>query len=230
MIFDVLLPPSFHAPLVGIFQYDGTCTELWQKPGLNGDAYFNRNQYYGLNIQIGCTASNLRIIDYSVGHTGSAHDSLAFKSTGAYMHPELLFKDNEFAWADSAYTASSRIIPIHKAPYNRNPQVRSFDRAVSHLRVRVEHCMGSLKTRFQSLRGLQININRRRDHVRAMNWVSACLILHNICVEVGEEEWDIDEDLEVQIVAGPAMDDLDEAEGGVQRATLVEAYHRFRTG
>ncbi|KDN33174.1 hypothetical protein RSAG8_13737, partial [Rhizoctonia solani AG-8 WAC10335] len=214
----------------GIYHYDGTCSELWQKPGLNGDAYFNRGMYYGLNIQIGCVGSNLRIIDYCVGHTGAAHDSLAFRSTGAYLHPDTIFEGDEFAWADSAYTASYRIIPIHKAPANLDPDVRAFDRAASRLRVSVENCIGQVKCRFQSLRGLRININRRRDHIRAMHWVSACLILHNICVELGGDGWELDEEVGGLHNARPVVADDDQVEGGARRQELVNAYHRYRHG
>ncbi|KAG9078619.1 hypothetical protein FS749_009330 [Ceratobasidium sp. UAMH 11750] len=123
--------PEFAA---GIFQYDGTLIELWQKPGLHGNAYFHRNHFYGMNVQIGCIGSNLQITDYSLGFTGAAHDSLAFRETAAYKHPDLLFHNDEFAWADSAYTPSYRVIPVHRAPANRDPRIRAFDKAVSHLR------------------------------------------------------------------------------------------------
>lgn len=146
--------------------------------------------------------------------------------TAAYLHPELIFKDDEFAWADSAYVASYRMIPVHKAPANNNPQVRAFDKAVSRLCVRSEHCNGLLKSRWQSLRGLRISINRRRDHVAAMRWISACIVLHNICVEVGDEEWE--QELEEQ--REPEEDvGVDEVPGGGERRRmLVEAYHRYR--
>lgn len=41
--------PSF-AP--GIFQYDGSTITLWQKPGLNGDAYYSRHGLYEMNAQV----------------------------------------------------------------------------------------------------------------------------------------------------------------------------------
>jgi hypothetical protein len=41
--------PSFES---GIFQYDGSEITLWQKPGLNGDAYYSRNGLYEMNAQV----------------------------------------------------------------------------------------------------------------------------------------------------------------------------------
>jgi hypothetical protein len=59
------------------------------------------------NSQIGYTPLNLWIGDYSHGLTGSAHDATAFQHTAAVKHPDLLFDDEEIAWADSAYAIST---------------------------------------------------------------------------------------------------------------------------
>ncbi|KIO26186.1 hypothetical protein M407DRAFT_51618, partial [Tulasnella calospora MUT 4182] len=88
--------------------------------------------------------------------------------------------DQEFMWADSAYTIISRVIPVHKRPAADDPLNRQFDTAVSRTRIRSEHCMGAINRRFQSQRGLRIRINRRHDHVDACNWIWMCLILHNL--------------------------------------------------
>ena len=65
-------------------------------------------------MQIGNVPSNLCIIDYSHGMTGSTHDSAAFAHTGAAKHPNCFFDRDEFAWADSAYAVNSRTIPVYK--------------------------------------------------------------------------------------------------------------------
>jgi hypothetical protein len=83
--------------------------------------------------------------------TGSAHDSATFSYTGAAQHPNWFFDEGEFAWADSAYTVNSCTIPIHKEPQYFLPENAICDKAVSHLQVRLEHCMGALKGRFQCL-------------------------------------------------------------------------------
>ncbi|KAG8725381.1 hypothetical protein FRC09_000592 [Ceratobasidium sp. 395] len=118
--------------------------------------------------QIGCTGSTLRIVDYSAGLTGSEHNAIAFEQTAAFKYPDLVFKDDDFAWADSAYTPSYRMISIHKAPANLDPKVQLFDSAVSRLRIRSEHCNTAVKGRWLSLKGLCISINHKRDHLRAM--------------------------------------------------------------
>jgi len=59
-----------------------------------------------LLMKIANVPSNLRIVDYFLGMTGSAHD--------AVRHPEWFFDRDEFAWTDSAYTVNSRTILVHK--------------------------------------------------------------------------------------------------------------------
>lgn len=99
--------------------------------------------------------------------TGSAHDAAAFASTAASRFPDWLFKGNEFAWADSAYTLTPRTIPVHKKPASLIPRNTLFDKALARIRVRSEHTMGALKGRWQCLRGLQVLINSKNDHVKA---------------------------------------------------------------
>lgn len=123
------------------------------------------------------------MVDYSHGHTGSAHDSAAFEGTAAFKHPEWLFEGDEFAWGDSAYTLSPRVIPVHKKPASLVPENALFDAAVSHIRVRSEHCIGAIKGRFQSLRGLRVNISSHEDHWEALRWITVAIILHNLIID-----------------------------------------------
>lgn len=126
----------------------------------------------------------MRIVDYSHGMTGSAHDATAFEHTTASKYPDWFFSGEEFAWADSAYAVNSRTIPVHKQPASLDPANARFDRVVAHLRVRSEHCMGALKGRFQCLRGLRVNINSNQDHYEAGRWITVAIILHNLIIDV----------------------------------------------
>lgn len=185
----------------GWVMYDGTIVVLYKKPGLNGDAYYTKKGNYGLNVQvsiflicfrcqlkymlqIGNIPSNLRIVDYSHGMTGSAHDATAFEHTTAAKYLDWFFEGEEFAWADSAYGINSRTIPVHKKPASDGPANSLFDKVVAHLRVRSEHCMGALKGRFQCLRGLRVNIQSKRDHHAACRWITVAIILHNLIIDV----------------------------------------------
>ncbi|KAI0075046.1 hypothetical protein K474DRAFT_1600542, partial [Panus rudis PR-1116 ss-1] len=94
------------------------------------------------------------------------------------------FEEGEFAWADSAYTCTHRIIPVHREPASLLQRNILFDTTVSRIRVRSEHCMGALKGRFQCLRGMRIMINSNRDHVEACRWITVAIILHNFIIDV----------------------------------------------
>ena len=134
--------------------------------------------------QIGNIPSNLRIIDYSHGLTGSAHDSVAFEYTGAGQNPEWFFEGEEFALCDSAYTVNKRTISVHKEPASLIPENALFDKAAAHLQIRSEHCMGALKGRFQCLRGLRVSITSNDEHVSACVWITIAIILHNLVIDV----------------------------------------------
>ena len=84
-----------------------------------------------LFLQIGNAVSSLRIIDYAHGFTGAVHDSNAFRHTCAFMHPQWLFEGEEFAWANSAYTPSNRIVPVYKEPLSERWPGNIFNQTVS---------------------------------------------------------------------------------------------------
>lgn len=92
-------------------------------------------------------------------------------------------------WADSAYTLTPHIIPVHKKPAADNPLNAQFDSAVAEIRICLEHCMGALKGRWQSLHGLHFAIDQKCDHDAACEWIHMCIILHNLVVDIEGEEW-----------------------------------------
>ena len=136
------------------------------------------------DLQVDNVPSNLRIVDYSHGMTGSAHDATAFKHTAAAKYPEWFFSGEEFTWANSAYAVNHHTIPVHKEPASFQPHNKIFDKAVSHLHVRSEHCMGALKTHFQCLRGPHIKIRSKQDHAEACHWITIAIILHNFIIDI----------------------------------------------
>jgi hypothetical protein len=80
------------------------------------------------------------------------------------------------------------VIPIHRQPASNIPENAMFDKQASRIRVRSEHCMGTLKGRFQCLQGLRVNIHNNYDHKKACQWVSIAIILHNLVIDVEGSE------------------------------------------
>ena len=59
------------------------------------------------------------------------------------------------------------------------------------MRVKIEHCIGVLKGRFSSLKGLRVYLARRQQCGAALDWVEACCVLHNMMVSF-RDTWEED--------------------------------------
>lgn len=180
--------------------------------------------------------SNLRIIDYSHGFTGSIHDASAFEHTAAAKYPDWFFRGNEFAWCDSAYTLTGRTITVHRKPASLIRENSIFDTAVSRIRVRSEHCMGALKGRFQCLRGLRVTINNQQEHKNACRWITIAIILHNLVIDVEGQasgahflgkHGRVEENQDRAIPDGIGFEDGEEA-GKQKRQRLIDELLAFR--
>jgi hypothetical protein len=60
---------------------------------------------------------------------------------------------------------------------------KKLNQHLASLRVCNEHCIGILKGRLQSLRGLQMELTSIEAMRKLTNWVSACVILHNFLLD-----------------------------------------------
>nr|GAT51776.1 predicted protein [Mycena chlorophos] len=166
---------------------DGTLVPLATRPFWYGESYFDRKSRYSLNIQI-VSLPNLRIVDFSYGHTGSAHDATAWGGTRiAANHTEFL-GEKEWIWADSAYPIRSWIVSPYKAPDRYLPDNDTFNKTVSKLRIRSEHAIGFLKGRFYSLKNLRIVIRDAKSHRFATYWVAACVSMHAFAMVAEADE------------------------------------------
>jgi hypothetical protein len=132
----------------GYCMVDGTPIVLFQKPGFHGEAYFDRKSNYSLNLQVRLTTlfhvylllfgqlvtlPNLRIIDYVIGHCGSAHDSTVFHDSRTYRNSGILFNENEWMWADSAYALDRWCITPYKRPHAALPENKTFNYHLSRV-------------------------------------------------------------------------------------------------
>ena len=79
------------------------------------------------------TLPNLRIIDYVVGHCGSAHDATVFRSARTYMSSRDLFEPGEWIWADSAYALDSWCVTPYKKPLSNRPENKKFNYHLSRV-------------------------------------------------------------------------------------------------
>ncbi|KIJ20708.1 hypothetical protein PAXINDRAFT_66806, partial [Paxillus involutus ATCC 200175] len=115
--------------------------------------------------------------------------SSAFQRTRVACSPESFFNENEWVWADSAYSSQTWCVVPFKKPTvgTLSHDQKRFNYHLSKVHVRSEHFYGSLKGRFQSLRELCFQIQNEDDLEYANAWMRSCLILHNMIVKFEEE-------------------------------------------
>jgi len=167
---------------------DGTTIVLEEKPVKDGEVYYNRKSRYGLNCQI-VADLDARIRFFFCGYPASVHDSRCIEESIFGQHPEDFLDDLEYVLADSAYTLSKTVLTPFKKPASLRPDNATFNKLLSSMRVRVEHCIGILKNRFQSLKGMRQRIRGRKSAKHVVDWVKACAILHNMLLEY--DEWEL---------------------------------------
>jgi hypothetical protein len=175
---------------------------------------------------------NLRIIDYVVGHTGSKHDSSAFKDSWTAQHHTELFPGDEWIWTDSAYALEGWSTAPYKKPLSDKPNNRTFNYYLSRIRVHSEHAIGYLKGRFNSLRGLRQQVLNERAHELALMWVKACMVLHMLCWRIEAQQHEDDTiweliDIGVAAERRAAAERCAEAQRRTQRPVEEEEEENF---
>ncbi|PPQ83037.1 hypothetical protein CVT25_005279 [Psilocybe cyanescens] len=214
----------------GYLFVDGTLVPLADKPGYHGEAYFDRKSNYSLNVQL-ITLPNLRIVDYVIGHCGSAHDSTAFMESHTFKDRQNLIGRGEWIWADSAYPIEAWCVTPYKKPASNVPENKTFNFWVSHVRIKSEHAVGYLKGCFQSLKGLRQQIKNETDHLRAVEWIRTCIIIHTLIhgIEHHNEDMDPEEDIIAEGLSSGSSSsgsDDDRVPADIRRETAGQRKHR----
>ena len=187
---------------------DGTVLPLAFKPTLYGEEYWYRKGGYAVHCLIICD-DETRIMDFLVGWPGSVHDNRVWSNADQLQNFQRYFSRLQYLLADSAFTTSAHIISalkcmrgVHVLPKEHE----LFNTLLAKARIKVEHCIGLLKNRFQCLRGLRTVIKDEESMRRIIDRVSVCITLHNLLVgssypqewEHGHEEDLIAEEIEYE--------------------------------
>ena len=170
---------------------DGTLIPLAEKPVRDGEDYYSRKGRYGIAAMIVCDDKK-RVRYVLAGNPGCSHDARTFSFSLLAEDPQRLFATDEYLLADSAYTPSSTIIPAFKRPPGAglSEMQARFNYRLSNARVRVEHCIGLLKARFQSLRELRVRIRDAEGVKLCVDWIRCCCVLHNMLLDdEADSEW-----------------------------------------
>ncbi|XP_054083341.1 putative nuclease HARBI1 [Zeugodacus cucurbitae] len=163
---------------------DGTEIKLAEKPTVDCEAYFSRKHIYSLKAQ--CVCDHKLVIRHMVlGYPGSVHDARIYNNCELSTNATEMLTGSEWLAADSAYKLTSTLITpfrINATEGTLNQRIL-FNRTFSQYRIRIEHCFGLLKERFNSLKELKIQIKSDNSVKFACRWILVCAILHNIILK-----------------------------------------------
>jgi hypothetical protein len=172
---------------------DGTLFPLAFEPETeDAPDYSGRKYGYSLSTMIFCDHKR-RIRHYLAGFPGSAHDSRVFKATIVASNPTDHFADREYCIGDSAFENSWYMVSAFKKPKGMNipAEHEKFNEKMASLRIASEHCIGILKGRFPWLRSIRLKITEDKRSLREiLLTLEATVIVHNLLIELGEEERD----------------------------------------
>ena len=167
---------------------DGTLLPLAFRPILHGENYLSRKRFYAIVMLVICD-DNSRILYYHLGWPGSVHDNRVWRNCKINRRPLQHFSGKQYLLGDSAFTASSIMIPPFKTTtggtLSRNKS--AFNTLLSKPRVKSEHCIGILKGRFPFLRGIRMRIANKEDLQTIINHVRGTVVLHNFLRN--DESW-----------------------------------------
>jgi hypothetical protein len=98
------------------------------------------------------------------------------------------------------------MISPFKKPFSLLEGNEEFNNHVSMVRIRSEHAIGFFKGRFQSMKGLRVNIKDEKTHRFATYWIAACIGIHTFAMQCEEQERGADSDDEA-VMADPFINE-----------------------
>ncbi|OBZ81065.1 hypothetical protein A0J61_10886 [Choanephora cucurbitarum] len=128
------------------------------------------------------------------GWAGSTHDARVFANSPLMEDTSAYFDPNEYILADSAYPCLPHIVPAYrKTSLNGDSDNTRFNKKHSRLRVKVEHCIGLLKTRWMSLRVIRRVIKNETDAAYLCLWIRTCVVLHNLLIGESDDGFQLED-------------------------------------
>jgi hypothetical protein len=116
-----------------------------------------------------------------------------------YKKTDRFFARNEYLFADAGYGLSENIVPVFKKP-RRGQLTRdqtAFNMEQKRIRVRSEICIGHIKNRWMSLKGIRAYLTSSEDHDKICRHIMACLVLYNLSRterDVEDEEGEVNQE------------------------------------
>ncbi|OWZ10391.1 LOW QUALITY PROTEIN: hypothetical protein PHMEG_00016769 [Phytophthora megakarya] len=161
---------------------DGTQFPLASKTRHHGEEYYRSKGSYSVNALITCD-DVARVRDIVVGWPGSVHDNRVRVNSALVLRPQDHFSHNEYVLGDSAFQASSHMIPAFKKPpkAQMHHDKKYFNTKLAKVRIKSELCIGLMKMRFRYLNSGEISKTRRHMR-RLIRYVTCSCVLHNLLI------------------------------------------------
>ncbi|XP_033847383.1 putative nuclease HARBI1 [Periophthalmus magnuspinnatus] len=161
---------------------DGCHVRIRPPSGPDGQCYRNRKLFPSIILQAVCDHQG-RFIDTYVGWPGSVHDARVLRYSPLYQRG-LYPPPGYFILADGGYPCLQRPLPLI-TPYKRPVQgvgAQRFNCHHSKARSIIERAFGMMKTRFRAIFFHALEVH----HTFAPHVITACAVLHNICLGAGD--------------------------------------------
>ncbi|KAI7941614.1 hypothetical protein MJO29_013688 [Puccinia striiformis f. sp. tritici] len=151
---------------------DGSLIPIFNAPIMNGSDFWSRKGFYAIATLLICD-NDRNIIYIYTGWPGCSHDSRVMSNASVALNPERFFSPGEYLLADSAFITTETVVSAYKRPPHGQltKEQHKFNYLLAQNRVQIECCIGALKGRFQSLKGLRVQIGSRKEQVRANAWI-----------------------------------------------------------
>ncbi|KAE8952841.1 hypothetical protein PF011_g32582 [Phytophthora fragariae] len=75
----------------------------------------------------------------------------------------------------------------------KGTDIEAFNMCIAHVRVVNEHTIGVLKGRWACLRELRVQLNKKEYMERILQWITACVVLHNMLLSQNDD-WTSDDE------------------------------------
>ncbi|KNZ53829.1 hypothetical protein VP01_3124g1 [Puccinia sorghi] len=143
---------------------DGKLVVLQGKTGMDGQDYYNRKGSYGIATLLICE-KNKKIQYVYIRWPGCSHNQRLTTNCSLTLSPHKFFSQGQYFLADPAFLATINIVPAFKRTREKSltEKQQDFNCHLSGKWVVIENCIGLLKNRFQSLKGLRLCLQNNKD-------------------------------------------------------------------
>ncbi|CAH2099346.1 unnamed protein product [Euphydryas editha] len=160
---------------------DCTHIKIISRGGSLAESFRCRKDFFSINVQVICDAK-LKIRDIIARWPGSVHDSTIFNNSHICALLEAGHYGEYFLLGDSGYFCKKYLLTPFVHP--TTPMEENYNRAHITTRNTIERCFGVWKRRFPCLyKGITL-----RKTTTILNVIVATAVLHNIAIEMKEEQ------------------------------------------